>query len=76
MFPSSHIGILSQVRDFFFPVIWFDEGAEIDSDWTKKYKNMVTLPLTLVDVFTYTGIAVGSISVVIAIISFCLTVAK
>ena len=31
LFPSPNINILNNVRDLFFPVIWFDEGAEVNS---------------------------------------------
>ena len=72
-FPSPEIDILRDVRETFFPVIWYDEGAEIDRVWTRKYKNMVTVPLIAVDVFTYTGIVIGSISVITAALSYGLT---
>ena len=76
MFPSPDIDVLNEVRDVFFPVIWFDEGAEIDKTWTRKYKNMVQVPFLLVDIFTYTAISIGSIFLIITLISFCLTRGK
>ena len=76
MFPSPDIDVLNEVRDVFFPVVWFDEGAEIDKSWTRKYKNMVEVPLLLVDIFTYTALSMGSIFLIIALISFCMTFAK
>ena len=76
MFPSPDIELLNLVRDVFFPIIWFDEGAEIDKTWTRKYKNMVEVPLLLVDIFTYTALSMGSIFLIIALISFCVTFAK
>ena len=76
MFPSPDIDVLNEVRDVFFPVIWFDEGAEIDKTWTRKYKNMVQVPFLLVDIFTYAAISIGSIFLIIALISFCLTFGK
>ena len=76
MFASPDIDVLNEVRDVFFPVIWFDEGAEIDTAWTRKYKNMVQVPFLLVDIFTYTVISIGCIFLIIALISFCLTFGK
>ena len=76
MFPSADIDVLQEVRDVFFPVVWFDEGAEIDKTWSRKYKNMVQVPFLLVDIFTYTTIAIGSLFLIVALISFCMTFAK
>ena len=33
LFPSPNINILNNVRDLFFPVIWFDEGAEVNRNF-------------------------------------------
>ena len=76
MFPSPDIDVLNKVRDVFFPLLWFDEGAEIDLAWTRKYKNMVEIPFLLVDIFTYTALSVGSIFLIITLISFCMNFDK
>ena len=50
MKPVDEIDVLKNVSDVYFPVIWFDESAEIDDVWTKKFENMVTTPFLLVDI--------------------------
>ena len=64
------IDVLKNVLDVYFPVMWFDESAEIDDVWTKKFKNMVTTPFLLVDIFTYLGISLGAVCIIVGIFCF------
>ena len=64
------IEMLRNVPELFFPVMWFDQSAQIDDVWTKKFKNMVQTPFLLVDIFTYLGISVGVLGVIFSIILF------
>ena len=69
MKPVPEIDLLSNVSEVYFPVMWFDETAEIDQEWTKKFKNIVQVPFLLVDIFTYLGISVGAICVIGSVLS-------
>ena len=69
MKPVTEIDILSNVSDVYFPVMWFDETAEIDEEWTNKFKNIVQVPFLLVDIFTYLGIAVGALCIIGSVLS-------
>lgn len=69
MKPVPEIDILSNVSDVYFPVMWFDETAEIDEEWTNKFKNIVQVPFLLVDIFTYLGIAVGALCIIGSVLS-------
>ena len=49
--------------------MWFDEGAEIDDEWTHKFKNMVQVPFLLVDIFAYLGITAGGLCLILGTVS-------
>ena len=70
MKPVPEISLLNNVPDLYFPVMWFDQGAEIDQEWSDKFKGMVQTPLLLVDIFTYLGIALGSLGIILAALAF------
>ena len=61
------ISALSQVRNVFFPLLWSDEGADITEEWKSKYTKMVKTPFLLVDIFTYLGISVGSLFILLSL---------
>ena len=61
-----NIRVLSEVQDLLFPLIWSDEGADITEEWKSKYKHMVETPFLLVDIFTYIGITVGSLCMLLS----------
>ena len=63
-----NIRVLSEVQEVFFPLLWSDEGADITEEWKSKYKKMVKTPFLLVDIFTYLGITVGSLCIVLTLI--------
>ena len=70
--PKSEISILHNVPDVYLPLMWFDEGAEIDDEWTHKFRNMVQVPFLLVDIFAYLGISVGALCLILGTVSlFC-----
>ena len=49
--------------------MWFDEGAEIDDEWTHKFKNMVQVPFLLVDIFAYLGMTAGGLCLILGTVS-------
>ena len=61
MMNVEEIGLLKNAPDVYLPVMWFDEGAEIDKKWSRKFKNIVQVPFLLVDIFSYSGIVIGAI---------------
>ena len=67
--PKEEISILHNVPDVYLPIMWFDEGAEIDEEWTHKFRNMVQVPFLLVDIFAYLGISVGALCFILGIVS-------
>ena len=70
--PKSEISILNNAPDVYLPIMWFDEGAEIDDEWTHKFRNMVQVPFLLVDIFAYLGISVGALCLILGTVSlFC-----
>ena len=71
-----NISVLSRVRNVFFPLLWSDEGAEINDEWKSKYKKMVKTPFLLVDIFTYLAISVGIFLFLLGVINFALKFKK
>jgi len=66
------IVFLESINEFpAFPILWLDEGADIDQENIDKVKKKVTTPLLLVDVARYTLIALGVAGVGLAILLFC-----
>jgi len=61
MMSVEEIGLLKNVPDVYLPVMWYDEGAEIDQKWSRKFKNIVQVPFLLVDIFSYSGMVIGAI---------------
>jgi len=56
-----------------FPMVWLDEGAEIDQENIDKIKSMVTTPLLLLDVAKWTmiGLGIGLIVLGGGLFAFC-----
>eukprot|EP00088_Acartia_fossae_P047622 TRINITY_DN5167_c0_g1_i1.p1 TRINITY_DN5167_c0_g1~~TRINITY_DN5167_c0_g1_i1.p1 ORF type:complete len:546 (+),score=146.03 TRINITY_DN5167_c0_g1_i1:28-1665(+) len=54
-----------------FPVLWLDEGADIDQANIDKIKSMVTIPLLALDIAKYVMIGLGCLLVVIGAILCC-----
>jgi len=48
-----------------FPVLWLDEGADIDQENIDKIKSMVTTPLLILDVVKYGLLSVGGIGLLL-----------
>jgi len=49
-----------------FPVVWVDEGADIDADNLDKLKSMLVTPFLLVDIATGVLIGLGGVLVILA----------
>jgi len=54
-----------------FPVLWLDEGADIDQENIDKIKSMVTTPLLLLDVLKYGLIALGAFMTFLGAVMCC-----
>jgi len=53
-----------------FPVVWLDEGAEVDQENIDKIKSMVTTPLLIIDVGKFTLLGLGGISLLLGVSMF------
>jgi hypothetical protein len=54
-----------------FPVLWLDEGADIDQENIDKIKSMVTTPLLLLDILKYGMIALGAFMTFLGAVMCC-----
>jgi len=55
-----------------FPVLWLDEGADIDQNNIDKVKGMVTIPLLALDIVKYGMIGVGGVIMLVGMgLCFC-----
>merc|ERR1711874_836896 len=52
------ISVLQQVPKLVFPVMWYDEGADITEDWRRYFYRLVEVPLLVVDLVT--GLAISA----------------
>ena len=69
--PVKGLSTLERVPKLIFPVFWADETATLDDENADLYKNMVTTPLLLVDVFVYTiSFGFGSLGIIFSIFLF------
>jgi lysosome membrane protein 2 len=55
-----------------FPILWLDEGADIDQANIDKIKSMVTTPLLLLDIAKYGMIGLGAALLVLGSLVMCL----
>jgi len=54
-----------------FPVVWLDEGADIDQENIDKIKELVTTPLLLLDIAKYGMIALGGFLTFLGAVMCC-----
>jgi len=54
-----------------FPVVWLDEGADIDQENIDKIKKLVTTPLLLLDIAKYGMIALGGFLTFLGAVMCC-----
>ena len=65
------IDYLNDVQDFrLFPILWLDEGADVDDENAKKIKNMVVKPLEATVVVQWLMVAAGAAGIAISILYF------
>merc|ERR1711915_248592 len=58
---STYFDALKTVQDVVFPLVWVDEGADIDDENLKKAKGMLVAPFLAVDIGSGVMIAVGGL---------------
>ena len=71
MRPTEGISVLKKVRNLYFPLMWADETATIDEESANLYKSKATIPLLLLDIFSFGfGLALGGFGILLSIIFF------
>jgi len=61
MEPISQISILEKAPQLIFPLVWYDEGADITDEYKSYFFRLVRVPLILVDVMVVFGISASII---------------
>merc|ERR1712071_507107 len=56
----------NKVDTLIFPVVWVDEGADIDEENLDKLKSMLVTPFLLVDIGTGLLIGIGSLLIILS----------
>jgi len=59
--PISQIAILEKAPQLIFPLLWYDEGADITEEYRSYFFRLVRVPLILVDVLVGLGISASII---------------
>ena len=50
---------MSNIEDFLMPLLWVDEGADIDQENVDKLKKMLITPLKILEAAKWTLVALG-----------------
>jgi len=66
--PSTHFTCMTDARENVFPLVWVDEGADIDDENIKKAKKMLVTPFLAVDIGVGVMIGAGGILVIAVIL--------
>jgi len=61
MEPIAQISILEKAPQLIFPLVWYDEGADITDEYKSYFFRLVRVPLILVDVIVGLGISASII---------------
>ena len=61
---------MKNIRKVYFPLMWADETATIDDASADLYKSKATIPLLLLDVFSFGSIGLGLLGTVLSLIFF------
>merc|ERR550519_396753 len=61
MLKDNRIDALKNVTDVVFPVLWIDEGADIDEENIEMFKSKLVTPILIVDVAKWTAIGLGAL---------------
>lgn len=71
MDPYRHFTAMKQLPSIdLFPILWADEGAELDEEGANDFKDMVETPIKIVNGLSIgLGIVVGSVLFVIGVIT-------
>ena len=71
MDPYRHFTAMEKLPNIdLFPILWADEGAELDEDGANEFKDMVEKPIKIVNgVSIGLGIVAGSVLFVIGVIT-------
>ena len=72
--PTDKIDVLKSVRGNLFPIIWLDEGGDVDAATEAIFDDMYTKPVTFVAVLTW-GVLMG-LGGVIFLIGCCYVICR
>lgn len=68
---SDKIDVLNKINEMIFPVMWIDEGADIDEENIKVFKGKLVTPILLVDIAKWGLIALGALMTIGGIFLLC-----
>lgn len=66
------LDVLKNVREVVFPLLWVDEGFNLDDGTAGDVKGLLVTPILAVDVSMYIAIALGGIIIVGVLLSTCM----
>jgi len=69
LYPWDKLDVLKNVKEVVFPLLWVDEGFNLDDGTAGDVKGILVTPILAVDVSMYTAIALGGIIVIGVILS-------
>lgn len=64
---------LKNVNDTIFPILWLDEGADIDQENIDKLKSMVIIPLKVLEGVKWAMIVVGVLIFALGGVKVCVS---
>ena len=59
--PNDSVYCLKNIDSTIFPILWVDEGADIDQENIDKLKSMVTVPIMILEAVKWTMIVLGAL---------------
>ena len=64
---------LKNVNDTIFPILWLDEGADIDQENIDKLKSMVIIPLKILEGVKWAMIVIGVLIFALGGVKVCVS---
>ena len=61
---------MNNVQDAIFPLMWVDEGADIDEENVDKLKSMLITPLKLAEAAKWGLVALGAVLTILGVFMF------
>ena len=72
MKPYKHISFMKNLpRVDLFPILWADEGADLDEDNANKLKDALQKPINIVNGSTIAAMVLGGILIIIGLVVPC-----